>query len=71
MGMYGRLGTRENLKNVVTAVKAAGGTKDPKSTPDAVTYNLQGKVAFRALAKGGNTYIIMYNDEFFPKPEIK
>ena len=68
MAMYGRLGKKANVTAVEKAVKAAGGKCEEKDK-ELMHYTIDGETAFRAICKGGDTWMILYNDKFFPKPE--
>lgn len=67
--MFGRIGLRFTLNQQMVAAGAAGAilTED-KEAGTVIAKAPSGETVFRALHKGGNIWLIMYSEAFYPKP---
>ncbi len=66
MAMFGRIGLKQNVNNVAKECKANGAKIIKAAGTVEATWN--GQTLFKAIQKNSVTWMIMYNDEFFPNP---
>ena len=65
---YGRLATPKILKAMMKDAKDNGGRGKINKQAGTVKMMLGDDILFSALQKDANTWLIMYNPEFYPKP---
>lgn len=67
--MFGRLGTKADLNKQVKMAKSFGGKVTKEKETVVATINFGGNIEtlFKAICKGGSTWLIMYNRKFYPQ----
>jgi len=65
---YGRLGRWSDVQRQIKVAKAAGAKVTHDRTTQTVVADLtgHGDVLFRALHKGGGTWIVIYTRKYYP-----
>ena len=67
---YGRIGQRVDLDARIAEAQKAGATITEDEDDETVVAVLEGDELFRAIHKGGGAWIIIYNQQFYPKPTL-
>tara|TARA_R110002020_G_scaffold265840_2_gene480648 strand:+ start:1860 stop:2093 length:234 start_codon:yes stop_codon:yes gene_type:complete len=72
-GLYGRLGDMTVLEEKISECENHGLQVEiglgPSKETDTVVIEDEGETVIRAIHKGDGVYIVMYNPEYYPKPE--
>jgi len=67
--MYGRLADSEGMAEIVRDAQEQGCDVEKDDDAGVIDASYNGETTFSAMQKDDNTWLVMYNPLFYPKPE--